>query len=137
MVRQYSLSRKTFGAVCGSAHCASSRDGRCSPLLVGDVLRRVPRAIDQAALTPLFDSLADTTAAPDDLLPDTGVGLELERALSPPLMSGERYGTRSNMVTTTLCLRKALRAEGSTGGQVIADFAFFCDISCRQPIAGR
>jgi uncharacterized protein with NRDE domain len=37
--------------------------------------------VDQAALMPLFDALADTTAAPDDLLPDTGVGLELERAL--------------------------------------------------------
>jgi uncharacterized protein with NRDE domain len=54
--------------------------------------------IDRAMLAPLFDALADTTAAPDDLLPDTGVGLELERALSPPFVSGERYGTRSSSV---------------------------------------
>jgi uncharacterized protein with NRDE domain len=116
MVRQYSLSRKTFGAACGSAHCASSRDGRCSPLLVGDVLRRASRAIDQTALTPLFDSLADTTAAPDDLLPDTGVGLELERALSPPLMSGVRYGTRSNSVVL-VGYDHFVFAESASGGR--------------------
>lgn len=54
--------------------------------------------IDAAALAPLFDALADTTAAPDDTLPDTGVGLELERALSPPFVRGERYGTRCGSV---------------------------------------
>lgn len=54
--------------------------------------------IDRAALTPLFDALADTTAAPDDLLPDTGVGLALERMLSPPFVSDERYGTRCSSV---------------------------------------
>lgn len=54
--------------------------------------------IDRAALAPLFDALADTTAAPDDLLPDTGVGLGLERTLSPPFVSGERYGTRCSSV---------------------------------------
>ena len=54
--------------------------------------------IDQAALAPLFGALADTTAAPDALLPDTGVGEALERALSPPFVSGERYGTRCSSV---------------------------------------
>ena len=54
--------------------------------------------IDRNALTPLFDALADTTAAPDDLLPDTGVGLALERTLSPPFVYGERYGTRCSCV---------------------------------------
>jgi uncharacterized protein with NRDE domain len=55
-------------------------------------------AIDGATLAPLFDALADTTPAPDAALPDTGVGLELERALSPPFVSGDRYGTRCSMV---------------------------------------
>ncbi|MBU8974805.1 NRDE family protein [Lysobacter sp. MMG2] len=55
-------------------------------------------ATDDAALSPLFDALADTTAAPDDTLPDTGVGLELERLLSPPFVRGERYGTRCSSV---------------------------------------
>jgi uncharacterized protein with NRDE domain len=54
--------------------------------------------IDRATLAPLYEALADTTVAPDPLLPDTGVGLELERALSPPFVSGERYGTRCSSV---------------------------------------
>jgi uncharacterized protein with NRDE domain len=55
-------------------------------------------ALDAAALAPLFAALADTTPAPDAALPDTGVGLELERALSPPFVRGERYGTRCSSV---------------------------------------
>ena len=54
--------------------------------------------IDAAALAPLFTALADTTPAPDAALPDTGVGIELERALSPPFVRGERYGTRCSTV---------------------------------------
>lgn len=51
-----------------------------------------------ASLAPLFDALADTAPAPDATLPDTGVGLELERALSPPFVLGEHYGTRCSTV---------------------------------------
>lgn len=53
---------------------------------------------DRAALAPLFDALADTTVAPDALLPDTGVGADLERTLSPPFVAGEAYGTRCSSV---------------------------------------
>src|SRR5690606_24747829 len=50
-------------------------------------------------LEPLFAALADTEVAPDADLPDTGVGLELERALSPPFVSsGVDYGTRCSTV---------------------------------------
>lgn len=55
-------------------------------------------AIDDAALTPLFDALADTTPGPDDALPDTGVGLDLERRLSPAFVRGLHYGTRCSTV---------------------------------------
>jgi uncharacterized protein with NRDE domain len=47
---------------------------------------------------PLFDALADERVAPDEQLPDTGVGLELERVLSPPFIRGARYGTRCSSV---------------------------------------
>ena len=40
-------------------------------------------------------ALAETTPAADAQLPDTGVGLELERTLSSPFIIGERYGTRA------------------------------------------
>jgi uncharacterized protein with NRDE domain len=39
--------------------------------------------------------LADRTVAPDRDLPDTGVGLERERILSPAFVVTEGYGTRS------------------------------------------
>ena len=42
----------------------------------------------------LFNALADTAPAADAELPDTGVGLELERRLSPPFVMGNTYGTR-------------------------------------------
>jgi uncharacterized protein with NRDE domain len=43
----------------------------------------------------LLALLADRTPAPDAELPDTGVGLERERALSPLFIVDARYGTRS------------------------------------------
>ncbi len=46
----------------------------------------------------LFAMLADATPAPDAHLPDTGVGLERERWLSPILIRGEAYGTRTSTV---------------------------------------
>jgi uncharacterized protein with NRDE domain len=50
-------------------------------------------------LAPLFEALADERIAPDEQLPDTGVGLALERVLSAPFIRGPHYGTRcSNVV---------------------------------------
>ncbi|BCG45977.1 hypothetical protein GEOBRER4_n0752 [Citrifermentans bremense] len=49
-------------------------------------------------LEELFAILADRTHPPDDQLPDTGVGLELERLLSPIFIESERYGTCSSSV---------------------------------------
>jgi uncharacterized protein with NRDE domain len=46
----------------------------------------------------LFGILADPTQAPDQDLPDTGVGLELERVLSSIFIKTETYGTRSSTV---------------------------------------
>ena len=46
----------------------------------------------------LFAILADRTRPPDEQLPDTGVGLEMERLLSPIFIESERYGTRCSSV---------------------------------------
>jgi uncharacterized protein with NRDE domain len=46
----------------------------------------------------LLSILDDRARAPDEALPDTGVGLETERMLSPPFIDGESYGTRSSTV---------------------------------------
>ncbi len=50
------------------------------------------------ATDDLFVILADRTPAPDHLLPDTGVGIQRERLLSPLFISTPAYGTRSSTI---------------------------------------
>jgi len=45
-----------------------------------------------------FDLLMDRTVPPDAALPDTGVGIALERVLSPAFVEAPGYGTRSSTV---------------------------------------
>jgi uncharacterized protein with NRDE domain len=55
------------------------------------------RALRDADPRPALEAfLGDATPADDALLPDTGVGLAWERRLSPPLIVGADYGTRSS-----------------------------------------
>ena len=46
----------------------------------------------------LFAMLSDQGRWPDDLLPDTGIGIERERILSSAFIVGENYGTRASTV---------------------------------------
>jgi uncharacterized protein with NRDE domain len=48
----------------------------------------------------LWGMLGDRVVAADDDLPDTGVGAEFERLLSPPFIRGDAYGTRASTVLT-------------------------------------
>ncbi|NND71750.1 MAG: NRDE family protein [Rhodothermales bacterium] len=48
----------------------------------------------------LIGTMRDTTIAPDEKLPSTGVPIELERALSSVFISGDRYGTRCTTVVS-------------------------------------
>jgi uncharacterized protein with NRDE domain len=52
------------------------------------------RALPEA----LFELLADRTPAPDETLPDTGIGLEWERTLSTAFIQTPEYGTRCSTV---------------------------------------
>jgi uncharacterized protein with NRDE domain len=54
------------------------------------LLRSAP-PLDEAGA---FALMADGSRPPDEDLPETGVGLEVERALSPIFVATERYGTR-------------------------------------------
>lgn len=77
------------------------KSGRATAALQGWLAARPDEAVSRAqrhALETLFVALADITPAPDDSLPETGVGLEMERTLSPPFVRGERYGTRCSTV---------------------------------------
>lgn len=51
--------------------------------------------IDEAAL---FALLADRTPGADHELPDTGVGRDMERALSSIFIAGNEYGTRASTI---------------------------------------
>ena len=49
-------------------------------------------------LQALWRALGDDTIAADADLPDTGVGIDLERRLSPAFIRGEAYGTRASTI---------------------------------------
>ncbi|MCG6658640.1 hypothetical protein HOP52_12840 [Halomonas campisalis] len=64
-------------------------------------------------------ALGDTRPADDFHLPDTGVGLELERRLSAPFILGEQYGTRAmtwlEWQADNACIRLGERSFGPDG----------------------
>ncbi len=65
-----------------------------------DLLR--PHMVETAQVDPLqlLSILEDRDRPPDDSLPDTGVGIEWERLLSPIFIDSPSYGTRSSAVIT-------------------------------------
>jgi uncharacterized protein with NRDE domain len=79
-------------------------------------------ASDSDALAAaLWNALADETIAPDGQLPDTGVGLEMERKLSPAFIRLPElgYGTRSSTIavaTSGRTLTLYERTHGPGGG---------------------
>jgi uncharacterized protein with NRDE domain len=64
--------------------------------------RQLKHLIEQQNIHPweILNLLDDTSPAKDEELPDTGVGLELERILSPIFIKSEKYGTRSSTIVT-------------------------------------
>ncbi|GFO63105.1 NRDE family protein [Geomonas paludis] len=69
----------------------------------------------------LFALLADQTHPPDQELPDTGVGLELERMLSPIFITSAQYGTRCSTVLLVDATGKATFIERSFEGEVTTE----------------
>jgi uncharacterized protein with NRDE domain len=61
-----------------------------------DGLRRLLQSSGVLPPTELLDLLLDRTRAADHELPDTGVGRDLERALSSPFIFTPEYGTRAS-----------------------------------------
>jgi uncharacterized protein with NRDE domain len=61
---------------------------------------RLDAIVKQEDIDPemILSALSDPVPFADDLLPDTGVGLEMERMLSPLFINDEEYGTRSTTV---------------------------------------
>ncbi len=61
-------------------------------------MEALPDLPENELMKGLFDLLADDAKAPDDLLPDTGLPLELERSVSSIFIQSEGYGTRCSTV---------------------------------------
>ncbi|MBU2585027.1 MAG: NRDE family protein, partial [Bacteroidetes bacterium] len=55
---------------------------------------------DEVSIDEIFNLLSDDKQFDDELLPDTGVGLEYERVLSSIFIKSPIYGTRSSTVIT-------------------------------------
>lgn len=71
----------------------------------------------------IFPILADRTPGADRELPDTGVGLELERLLSAPFIRARDYGTRSSTVLlvertgNATFVERRFRPDSEAGGE--------------------
>lgn len=71
----------------------------------------------------LLDVVADRRIAADALLPDTGVGVELERRLSAAFIVGHDYGTRSSTALSLdaqgagLVLERSYAPDGAQAGE--------------------
>jgi len=75
----------------------------------------------------IFALLKDAHSPSDDLLPDTGVGLEWERRLGTVFIDSPDYGTRSSAVITvgnngTTTFTEKTHNPGSTTG--VVQFSF-------------
>jgi uncharacterized protein with NRDE domain len=67
----------------------------------------------------LLELLADRTPAADAELPDTGIGLEMERRLAPRFIVGDDYGTRAStaLMVTADGAATLLEQNFSAGGR--------------------
>jgi uncharacterized protein with NRDE domain len=81
------------------------------------VLTQLLDAEENAITQTLFELLADRTAAPDHLLPSTGITLERERALSAAFIAGDTYGTRSCTVLLVGAAGDVFLCEHTYGAQ--------------------
>jgi uncharacterized protein with NRDE domain len=75
------------------------------------------------SFTPLFKALADRVPATDAELPNTGVGRQMEKLLSPPFIVSPHYGTRCSTVVAIGADRidfseKRYEPSGVLAGQV-------------------
>ena len=74
--------------------------------------------------------LRDTQTAPDHELPDTGIGIEKERLLSPRFIASNEYGTRCSTVITVSHDQKVTFTEDSfnpAGNTERTQFSFRID----------
>ena len=74
-------------------------------------------AVDEPDVEALLAVLADRTAPLDAELPDTGVGLDWERALGPRFIDHGPYGTRASTVVLVGAEVRVVERSWDPGGQ--------------------
>jgi uncharacterized protein with NRDE domain len=93
--------------------------------MLEEALAKKGDALEEA----LFAMLADRNVPPDSQLPDTGVGPEWERMLSPMFIASPGYGTRSSTILLIGKNRRVKLVEkvynGSPQSWVTSRFSFF------------
>jgi len=90
-----------------------------------------PRAdFEHEDFADLFAVLADETLAADAELPNTGVGIEIERRLSPAFIRGAHYGTRACSVVAithggaAVFIERRFGAEAAFEGETTLRFNY-------------
>lgn len=78
----------------------------------------------EADVEAIFAMMRDETIAPDAALPDTGVGLELERQLSPMFIRMPAYGTRCTTVVLVERSGRITFAERTHAPEPLPDVRF-------------
>lgn len=82
---------------------------------LNEALRRTAAEHADQLHDTLIRNLQDTTPAPDNELPDTGVGIEKERFLSSPFIKSRDYGTRATTIVSISRSGEVLVTEQSYG----------------------
>lgn len=81
---------------------------------------------------PLWQALADERVATDAELPDTGVGIELERRLSPAFIRGPAYGTRASTIIAIDYEGRGYISERRFGPDGVLEGEAHCRVGPRQ-----
>ena len=87
---------------------------------------------------PLFGLLRDAEPAPDAELPETGVGLDMEKLLSPVFIASPDYGTRVSMVLLLDEAGEGVFVERSTepgAPEAERRFALAANSGAQDPVA--
>jgi len=93
--------------------------------------------------TRLLNLLSDRAAAPDHLLPSTGIERARERALSASFIEGDAYGTRASTVALirssgeTLFIERTYEAGGKLAGETRQRFSISADLSRSRAAPAR
>jgi uncharacterized protein with NRDE domain len=127
-LRSLSSRSRRLEEVPGGIHALSNRDLDTpwpKAVRTRDALSRLVEA-GRFGVEEVFGLLGDRRQAPDAELPDTGVGIALERFLSPPFIVGPDYGTRSSTVVlffadgTVSFAERSFGPDGQETGRVLA-----------------